>query len=578
MLIYRSPTRLIGTKSALSRVLDAAKRTRSLGRSSRESAREALIDLGEIESAVADVLCPEFDETHSILGAFRHAGRLAGRIFSLVCRKDIENSRNFLPEFEESLQKLLCRALPEKILVSVPEGYAYYALYPEMYLLAAGRFFREHRPGEAVCIGIRSIGASLCSAVCGELENLGCTTHSLSIRPHGHPFERRVDFGPELQKFIAGRRELPFLIIDEGPGMSGSSFCSTAEKIGSMGIPDNGVFLFPSWQPDGTGFISEKARRTWPRWKKYSASFEEMQEKMNFFEGLNPGGRIFDFSAGKWRSHLFVLEERFPAVQHQHERRKFVSVPALDSPGSPVLLKFCGLGNYGKRVYERSCLLAEAGYLPPVHGLADGFVRMDFLPGVPLGATEPKREFLDTAAGYFAFIAEKFPSDERIDPGELVEMVRVNISEGLGVEWESKIGKISALADGLRSLPAVYLDNRVAPHEWIRMGKRIYKMDAAEHFDDHFFPGPQGIAWDLAAFCIEFGLDSGAKEYLVGKSSRLNFREEVLDFYTIAYLAFRLGYCSVASSIMGNSPDGRRFIAKTRTTAALLQAELARIA
>jgi hypothetical protein len=34
----------------------------------------------------------------------------------------------------------------------VPEGYAFYALYPETFLEAAGQFARTSSPGTAVCI------------------------------------------------------------------------------------------------------------------------------------------------------------------------------------------------------------------------------------------------------------------------------------------------------------------------------------------------------------------------------------------------------------------------------------------
>ena len=61
------------------------------------------------------------------------------------------------------------RELPETVTVSVPEGFAYYALYPEMYRIAAREFAREQRPRAAVVIGIRSIGAALAAVVAEEL-------------------------------------------------------------------------------------------------------------------------------------------------------------------------------------------------------------------------------------------------------------------------------------------------------------------------------------------------------------------------------------------------------------------------
>ena len=39
----------------------------------------------------------------------------------------------------------------------------------------------------------------------------------------------------------------------------------------------------------------------------------------------------------------------------------------------------------------------------------------------------------------------------------------------------------------------------LAPHEWLRLDDgNVRKTDAIAHGDDHLFPGPTDIAWDLA--------------------------------------------------------------------------------
>ena len=73
----------------------------------------------------------------------------------------------------------------------MPEGYAYYALYPETYVAAAEQFIRGRRPGTAVCVGLRSIGTSLSAAVAAGLEAAGWRVLALTLRPRGHPFQRR---------------------------------------------------------------------------------------------------------------------------------------------------------------------------------------------------------------------------------------------------------------------------------------------------------------------------------------------------------------------------------------------------
>lgn len=62
-----------------------------------------------------------------------------------------------------AIEKLLSLPMPEEIFVKVPEGYASYAVYSEMYALAAGEL--GSAPGSLCVIGIRSIGTSLASIV-----------------------------------------------------------------------------------------------------------------------------------------------------------------------------------------------------------------------------------------------------------------------------------------------------------------------------------------------------------------------------------------------------------------------------
>ena len=94
----------------------------------------------------------------------------------------------------------------------------------------------------------------------------------------------------------------------------------------------------------------------------------------------------------------------------------------------------------------------------------------------------------------------------------------------------------------------VALDARMMPHEWLQTSRGWLKADALEHHDDHFYPGPQDIAWDLAGFSIEFDLDRTGEHYLLERFTRLSGDRAAarLPFYRAAYLAFRLGYTAMA--------------------------------
>ncbi len=90
----------------------------------------------------------------------------------------------------------------------------------------------------------------------------------------------------------------------------------------------------------------------------------------------------------------------------------------------------------------------------------------------------------------------------------LVEMIEVNVSEGLGSDWLSRLGDLERFRPLVANAPALAMDGRMMPHEWLATDAGILKTDAIDHHDDHFVPGPQDIAWDVAGFAAEFGLSS----------------------------------------------------------------------
>src|SRR5215469_9629868 len=131
MIVYRDQRRKVATSEALRRVDETTGFERQMAR-------------GELEAGVADALCPEYDSDLPVLQALRR-GEWKGL------------------------------DLPREIETSVPEGFAFYALDPELYRRAAACFAREAKPGRVAVIGIRSIGTTLSGIVADELQRLGCS-------------------------------------------------------------------------------------------------------------------------------------------------------------------------------------------------------------------------------------------------------------------------------------------------------------------------------------------------------------------------------------------------------------------
>ena len=260
--------------------------------------------------------------------------------------------------------------LPPEVRLRIAEGYAYYGLYPETYVEAARRFAHGVTPGPVVCVGLRSIGTSLSAVVAAALEREGFGVESLTLRPRGHPFYRRPVLVLALAERLRVRPDAWFLIVDEGPGLSGiprsaaRRTCSRAWVCLRRGSSSSRATC-PT--RNSCSFVPDAARARWGRYAKAHTGFEEIWLPRAPFAGSSR-----EISGGAWRSLLGLTEADWPAVQPQHERRKYL-VEGAD--GQPVLHKFSGLGCYGRRALERALDLAEAGFPPPVIGLEGGFRR-----------------------------------------------------------------------------------------------------------------------------------------------------------------------------------------------------------
>jgi hypothetical protein len=330
-----------------------------------------------------------------------------------------------------------------------------------------------------------------------------------------------------------------------------------AEVLSQLGVPDDRIALFPSWSADGSTFNSEESRNRWRRHRRFCCSFEEA-----WLVRGTLGAKLRDVSGGAWRSGCYTHPADHPAVHPQHERRKYLT--ALPWSGERVLFKFAGLGRYGLAKHARAQRLAECGFTPPVLALRDGFLLHTFVAGRPLRREDADARLLRTAARYLAHLRRDGAVERSVCFESLTQMVEVNVVEGLGRPWRDRLGDLERFRATLAGSPAVAIDGRMMPHEWLATSRRILKVDATDHGDDHFFPGPQDVAWDVAGFAIEFSLTAGATRDLADAVAALSRDHNLrlrLPFYTVGYLACRLGYTTLAVQTLGGSPDGARMAA-----------------
>jgi hypothetical protein len=514
MLVYRDAARTL-TRDELQRELTARiarceSNPAALPRSDREAWLALLLTCAEVETALED----RVDSSP--------VARARVRSFTDSCAEAWWTGVS--ADTSRWAGELAALALPERLVLKRAEGYAYYALDPEKYAHAVAA---RAVPGcPVLVIGIRSIGTSLSAVAVASLRARGVQAERISVRPSGHAWERHYSLAdPELATLRA-REGAECFVVDEGPGLSGSTFLAVGEGLERAGVPLDRITFFTSHQVDAAQLVARDAAQ---RWKRFRA---HVVPDTSPFEGA------LDLGGGRWREHAYASSAEWPACWPNAERRKF------RLPGSPDMIQFVGLGPYGEAPLARAEELARGGFGPAVTKAGSGYLRQRWCDGEllrrPLGPLTHR--LVPRLIEYLAFRNEAFPAPEA-QPRALEQMARVNVAEALGVELPSSFS--------LEVERPVYADGRLAPREWVPMqNATLIKLDAIDHGDDHFFPGPCDSAWDLAGAIVELELsdaDAGALLAAYGRRTG-DFAAARLPAYRVAYSACRLGYFDMAAA------------------------------
>lgn len=488
----------------------------------------ALLQAGELECGVADndpeaACCYEL-VTDQIAGAL-----LAGE-------PAVSNNSNFhSPGFRSLLTSVRDLPVFEQLSISIPEGFAYYALHP----LAYADVIRQIPACDhLMVVGIRSIGTTLSSVAAAAARARGIQTEKITVRPQGHPYNRTVEFTAEQMAAVRNAMfsDASLAVVDEGPGLSGSSFLAVAEALERAGVPVEKIILISSHAPNINALCAEDAACRWQRFRCIPVSSETRR----------PAAAIEFIGGGQWRSRVFANESEWPAVWTSLERLKYLSSSEQDERR---LFKFAGLGHYGDVVFERErkVAAAEFGLMPREEN--DGFISCPWIVGKPLSPSDLSTEVVARLAEYCAFRQHAFRV-ELSNLDDLQKMAQHNLRE-LGFDP----------AVELRLEHPVIADGRMQPHEWLLSTEgKLLKTDSGSHGDDHFFPGPTDIAWDLAGAIVEWRMDEEqTAEFLnLYRNASGDDASARIDGYIKAYTVFRLAYCLMAANAMNGSDEQLR--------------------
>jgi hypothetical protein len=468
----------------------------------------------------------------------------------------------------------------ETLRVKEAEGYAFYALYPETYLEAARRSGLDR--GTTV-IGIRSIGTGLAALVSAALG----AAIPVTVRPVGHPFRREIRIDTSLAEQLTADPDRSFAIVDEGPGLSGSSFGAVADWLETRGVAGGRIHFFPS-HPGDLGPEAVDSHRA--RWSSASRHWFAADDLL-----LN-GGHLAawaaelvgtletpleDLSGGAWRSRRYQSEADWPAANVQQERRKFLA----RADGASWLIKFAGLGPAGEGKLWQARQLYEAGFAPRVAGLRHGFLVERWIEhAASLDQMPCDRSLLVGWIGtYLGFRARAFPAPAGRGASleQLAQMARHNAGQALGHDAAAALARTLSRASELEHhARRIRIDGRLHAHEWLIEHGRLIKTDALDHCAGHDLIGCQDVAWDIAGARAEFMLDHAETARLcdiVERESGRPVDPELLACLEPCYLAFQLGAATLAARAIGGH-EAVRLHSDARRYAAGLRAYLARSA
>lgn len=478
------------------------------------------------------------------------------------------------PEVELRLAVPILRALARLaareravLEIRVPEGFAHYAVLPESYFAAARRFAAEvaRRPGSgrsAAVIGVRTIGTSLSAAVGAALRAHGWRVARSTVRPGGAPFSREVELEDAA---LAGASWV--LVVDEGPGLSGTSMSAVADAALRRGAPREAIVFFPGHTGDPGPEAPPHSRTWWSSAPRYVGSPSaaglagELMAATSTLAGA-PAQVMEDASGGRWRAMAWPDEEGWPSVHPAFDRPKRL-ISTLE--GGRWLGKWAGFVWLDGQVTETSSERAireiigaqrsGAGSMRAAE--AGGFVIRPWVEGVPLDRRSTSLRALDRVAEYHAGgragRAHLGASERAAAVERAWDLVTINGRELLAREEARAFSRASARARaGVRADPDLStraIDGRPAPHEWIAASSgHLVKVSITSHEVDHLYPGAQPDCWELAGVIVEWDLRGEARQAFLDRLAKNGLRRSsaALLFFRAAYAAFRAGVVDAA--------------------------------
>lgn len=553
-------------------------------------AREVVIAAGQLEQGVHDALAPDAHHAVDERVAYMHAlTRASGRVF-------VSLFAGYLVRADDHLRRLqaLARAAPALTGVAghciIPEGFAYYGVFPEQYCKAAIAWTLDHRadhPPYVLVVGVRSIGTSLAAVVAATLELAGFPVRSFTVRPVGSPFARELMLASAA---VAGNGQA--LVVDEGPGLSGSSMAAVAQALWRAGIQPKQVSFFPS-HGDGPGpKASPEVCNVWQDTRIYVFTPDApIFRGTNLVETLAKG--LTNMGAGEVTQVAVPGSPDWPQPSSPpdvaHPCRPFARPKFyMNTDRGELLLTFYGLASVeGRTLAARAVDVLRQRYVnefgPPPLGCVDGFVAVPWVHGTCVKPNTATGAFDGTLARYLASTCGPIlgRSARAASVDRLKNIVSVNAERELGLDCSGW----SAAAGSLQDLPEPYwaasTDGELGPAYWLRSDSGHWcKLGSPVRGHDPTAPGVQSILWDVAGAIADWPLSRQDAALLVRTLEQqlgVCAPPWAIDVYLSAFLAYRVGWHHVCGEQAPCSDEYATHQAAAAACRSQLQQTLARL-
>lgn len=428
-------------------------------------------------------------------------------------------------------------------------------------------------------VGVRSIGTSLSALVKADLQAQGRGGTRCTIRPIGRPYARRVEPADEqsIREMTKTIGVTEALIMDEGPGMSGSSMASAAQALADAGIERSRIAFLPGHGGEPGGQGDETTQCWWATTPRYATPLEAVRWNGLALPdalaartvGLYAGGmsvvKVETCGGGIWRSTAYASELDWPAACAAFERPKYLCT--LEN-GDRLLWKFAGLATEANGEAQEEALFdalterSKLGWTVAPLGRGMGFVALPWLAGTLLTRADADIDTLNHIARYLVAVSAPPMAEQEAEAAiaRLFDMLYWNTWEALGEETAARTRRWSetAVTSDWIKRARTYGDGHLASHEWLRTQTgNLLKTDSDDHSGDHTIVGKQCYVWDVAGAVVEWGLDPDSIRRFtdaVQQAAGETIPDNALTFYRMAYAAYRIGQTSLCAQISGHDP------------------------